>query len=124
VIHSLQLAIFSILFVGIAVIGFVASRWRRQDLRQIEEWGLAGRRLGTFLSWFLLGGDLYAACTFVAVPAVVFGLGAFGFFAVPYTILVFPLVFVVMPIVWQVARNKGLQLLAIQHAILWNGEPS
>jgi len=106
-IHAVQLTIFAILFVGITVLGFLASRWRRSNLQHIEEWGLAGRRLGTFLSWFLLGGDLYTAYTFVAVPAVVFGLGAFGFFAVPYTILVFPLVFVIMPIVWQVARNRG-----------------
>ena len=34
----------------------------------------------------LIGGDLYTAYTFIAVPALVFGKGAMGFFAVPYTI--------------------------------------
>jgi SSS family solute:Na+ symporter len=102
-----QLIIFAVMFVGITVLGFWAVRWRRADLAVLEEWGLAGRRLGTFLSWFLLGGDLYTAYTFVAVPGLVFGAGALGFFAVPYTIIVFPIVFVVMPILWQVARNRG-----------------
>jgi solute:Na+ symporter, SSS family len=33
--------------------------------------------------------------------------GAGGFFALPYTILVFPLVFLVMPRLWSVASNHG-----------------
>ena len=59
----------------------------------LNEWGLGGRSFGTLVTWFLLGGDLYTAYTFVAVPALIFGAGALGFFAVPYTIIVFPLVF-------------------------------
>ncbi|MGI8760044.1 MAG: sodium:solute symporter family protein, partial [Jatrophihabitantaceae bacterium] len=58
-------------------------------------------------TWFLLGGDLYTAYTFVAVPALVYGAGAIGFFAVPYTIIVYPLVFVVMPRLWSVAHRHG-----------------
>jgi len=56
------------------------------------------------VTWFLLGGDLYTAYTFIAVPAVVFGAGAAGFFAVPYTVIVFPIVFVFAPRLWSVAR--------------------
>jgi SSS family solute:Na+ symporter len=41
----------------------------------------------------------------VAVPAAIFGTGAIGFFAVPYTIIVYPFVFVVMPRLWSVARK-------------------
>lgn len=89
--------VFIALFAFVTVLGFVASHWRRGDLDLIDEWGLAGRRLGTFITWFLLGGDLYTAYTFVAVPALVFGAGAIGFFALPYTIIVYPFVFVVFP---------------------------
>jgi SSS family solute:Na+ symporter len=106
-IHWVQLIIFAVLVLSIFVVGFLAVRWRPAALSGLEEWGLAGRRLGTFLSWFLLGGDLYTAYTFVAVPGLVFGAGALGFFAVPYTILVFPIVFMVMPLFWQLARNRG-----------------
>ena len=56
-----------------------------------DEWGLAGRGFGMFITWFLLGGDLYTAYTFIAVPALVFGSGSIGFFAVSYTILVYPI---------------------------------
>jgi SSS family solute:Na+ symporter len=105
--HWDELAIVIALGVLVAVIGFLASRWRRADLNHLEEWGLAGRSFGTIVTWFLLGGDLYTAYTFVAVPGVVFALGAYGLFALPYTILIYPLVFLTMPRLWQVSRNKG-----------------
>jgi SSS family solute:Na+ symporter len=89
----------------VTVMGFVAVRWRRGDLSRLDEWGLAGRRFGTAVTWFLLGGDLYTAYTFIAVPALVYGVGALGFFAVPYTIIVYPLVFVLMPRLWAVCRR-------------------
>ena len=65
----------------------------KADLNLLHEWGLGGRRFGTIVTWFLLGGDLYTAYTFIAVPALVYGKGAIGFFAVPYTILIYPILF-------------------------------
>src|ERR1041385_8018086 len=101
---ALALAIFVALFAAVAVMGFVAARWRRGDLSLLNEWGLGGRRFGSVVTWFLLGGDLYTAYTFIAVPALVFGSGAVGFFAVPYTIIVFPIVFVFAPRLWSGSR--------------------
>ena len=69
--------------------------------------GLGGRKFGGWISWFLLGGDIYTAYTFVAVPALVFGLGAIGFFAVPYTIIVYPLVLLAAVRMWSVAHRHG-----------------
>ena len=90
-INWVALIVFIFFFLLVTVLGFVASRWRRGDLDLLHEWGLAGRRFGTVVTWFLLGGDLYTAYTFIAVPAAMYGLGALnGWFAVPYTILVYP----------------------------------
>ena len=78
--------------------GFVAARWRRPEtLAHLDEWGLGGRKFGTWITWFLVGGDFYTAYTVIAVPALVYAVGAYGFFALPYTIIVYPFVFVVMP---------------------------
>lgn len=99
--------VFAGLFVFVTIMGFAAARWRAGDLNHINEWGLGGQRFGTIVTWFLLGGDLYTAYTFIAVPAAVFTAGALGFFAVPYTILVYPLVFVIFPRMWAVARKHG-----------------
>lgn len=101
------LIVFVILFGFITVLGFVAAYWRRGDLNELHEWGLAGRRLGTVITWFLLGGDIYTAYTFIAVPALVFGQGAIGFFALPYTIIVYPLVFLILPRMWAVAHRHN-----------------
>src|SRR5580700_4189404 len=105
--NAVALAVFVVLFALVTVLGFVAARWRSGDLDQLDEWGLAGRRFGTVVTWFLLGGDLYTAYTFMAVPALVFGAGALGFFALPYTVIAYPLVFVAMPRMWSVAHRHG-----------------
>src|SRR3712207_4901509 len=73
----------------------------------LDEWGLGGRSFGSWITWFLLGGDLYTAYTFVAVPALMFGAGAAGFFAVPYTIVIYPLVFLVVIRLWSVSHVRG-----------------
>ncbi|KJK59892.1 sodium:solute symporter [Saccharothrix sp. ST-888] len=102
------LTIFLLFFALVTAMGFLASRWRRADNAQhLDEWGLGGRSFGTWVTWFLLGGDLYTAYTFVAVPALIYGVGAAGFFAVPYTIIAYPLVFLFLPRLWSVSRVHG-----------------
>lgn len=101
------LSVFILFFVLVTVMGFVAARWRRGDLNHLDEWGLGGRRFGTIITWFLLGGDLYTAYTFIAVPALMFGSGFMGFYAVPYTIVIYPFVFLVFPRLWSVAKKHG-----------------
>jgi SSS family solute:Na+ symporter len=105
--NTTALAVFIALFALVTALGFVAVRWRRAKLDDLDEWGLGGRRFGTAVTWFLLGGDLYTAYTFIAVPALVFGAGAVGFFALPYTIMVYPMIFVVVPRLWSVCRANG-----------------
>jgi SSS family solute:Na+ symporter len=99
------LAVFVVFFAIVTALGFYAARWRRGHLGSLEEWGLGGRRFGVLVTWFLLGGDLYTAYTFIAVPAALYGQGAMGFFAVPYTIFVYPIAFVLMPRLWNVCRR-------------------
>jgi SSS family solute:Na+ symporter len=95
-----------ILFLVVTLTGFAAARWRRAEtMMHLNEWGLGGRGFGTFVGWFLIGGDLYTAYTFIAVPAAVFGAGAVtGFFAVSYTIIVFPIALIFLPRLWSIAR--------------------
>lgn len=92
-------------FVLVTAIGFGAVRWRRaESLMNLNEWGLGGRGFGAFVTWFLLGGDLFTAYTFIAVPALVYVSGALGFFAVSYTAMVFPIAFAFAPRLWSVAK--------------------
>src|SRR5579863_9505064 len=105
---GLELGIFIALFLLVAGLGFAAVRWRRtESLASLDEWGLGGRAFGSFISWFLIGGDLYTAYTFIAVPALAFGAGAIAFFAVPYTIMIYPILFLVFPRLWQVCHKHN-----------------
>ncbi len=109
-IDGVALTILIILFLIVTVMGFWATRWRKSEagLNSLDEWGLGGRSFGTWITWFLLGGDLYTAYTFVAVPAAMFALGSVsGFFAVPYTIVLYPIVFVFMARLWSVSYRHG-----------------
>src|SRR4051794_11050646 len=107
-VNGVELTVFVILFIAVSALGFFAARWRRAaDLEHLDEWGLGGRSFGGWITWFLLGGDLYTAYTFVAVPALVFGAGAIGFFAVPYTIVVYPIVFLILIRLWSVSHVHG-----------------
>ncbi|CAL9664600.1 Monocarboxylate transport permease protein [Actinosynnema sp. ALI-1.44] len=103
-----ELVVFSALFLLVTVLGFVAARWKAGDtLDHLDEWGLGGRKFGSWITWFLVGGDLYTAYTFVAVPALVFGAGAMGFFALPYTVILYPIVFLPLVRMWSVSRVHG-----------------
>ncbi|MGH3684357.1 MAG: monocarboxylate uptake permease MctP [Pseudonocardiaceae bacterium] len=105
----IELGVFVGLFALVTGLGFYAARWKGGGggLDHLEEWGLGGRRFGSWVTWFLIGGDLYTAYTFVAVPALMFGAGAMGFFALPYTVLVYPLVFLPLVRLWSVSRVHG-----------------
>ncbi len=110
--HAVATAIFCACFLLVTIAGFWAARWRRADLHSLEEWGLAGRRFGTLITWFLVGGDFYTAYTVIAVPAALYGTGAPGFFAIPYCILLYPYMMLVLPRLWQVCHRRGYVTLA------------
>jgi SSS family solute:Na+ symporter len=88
--------------------GLIAAKWRPpKTLAHLDEWGLGGRQFGTWITWFLVGGDFYTAYTIIAVPVLVYAVGAYEFFALPYTIIVYPFVFAVMPVLWRAAVDRG-----------------
>ena len=107
-VSGVAFGIFIFFFLLVTVLGFAAARWRRaESLDHLDEWGLGGRSFGSFIAWFLIGGDLYTAYTFVAVPALLYAGSGIGFFAVPYTIVVYPLIFLFLPRLWSVSHRHG-----------------
>ena len=106
--NAVAFSIFIVLFLIVTVMGFAAARWRRvAALDNLDEWGLGGRGFGTFIAWFLIGGDIYTAYTFIAVPATLYAGSVVGFFAVPYTIVVYPIIFAFLPRLWSVSHRHG-----------------
>ena len=93
--------------VAVSLTVLLAGRGRFRDVPTLEMWALGGRSMSAVGSWFLLGGTVFTAYTFVAVPALVYGSGGLGFFAVPYTIVVLPLALLLLPRLWAVAARNG-----------------
>jgi SSS family solute:Na+ symporter len=107
-VNGVALTVFLLLILIVTVLGFVASRWRRAKTESLEEWGLGGRGFGSFITFFLLGGDCYSATTFIAVPGAMYATGAVnGYFVVLFTALAFVVVFAVYPRMWSVARTHN-----------------
>lgn len=109
------LATFTLVLLVVPMVGLLV---RRLDLRpgagdpqpggtELADWALAGRAVGGLRTWFLLGGTIFTAYTFVAVPALVYGVGGLGYFAVPYTIVVFQLGYLVLPWLRDLADRHG-----------------
>ncbi len=101
------LVIVVVFFTLVTLLGFIAARWKRGNLSLIHEWGLAGRRFGPIITWFLIGGDFYTAYVFIAVPGLMWGAGAIGLFTLPYSIFIYPFAFMAMPRLWAVCRRHG-----------------
>ena len=102
-----MLSVFIVVFLGVTVLAFGAARWRQGDLNRLQEWGLAGRRFGTLITWCLLGGDIYTAYTLIALPGFIFAVGAMGFYAIPYATVALLLMLLILPRFWKVARQSG-----------------
>lgn len=99
------LIVFIVLFVIFVALGFGASRWRRGDLSELSEWALAGRKLGAYLAWFLVGADLYTAYTFIAVPSAEMAKGGIYMFATPYVMATFAVALIAMTTLWKLAQK-------------------
>ena len=100
-------AFFAVLVVA-SLLAAAARRFATSgDLPSLDGWALADRRLSAGWTWLVLGGTIFTAYTFIAVPGLVYGVGAFGFFAVPYTVIVCPVLFLLLPRFWAVARRHS-----------------
>ncbi|MBV1855024.1 sodium:solute symporter family protein [Catellatospora tritici] len=106
--RQLEIGVFAALLALMLLLGFYAARWRRPHTPQsLEEWGVGGRAFGNWVTWFLLGGSMYTAYTYIAVPALVYGVGAVGFFAVPFAIVTAPMAYVISTRTWSVSHAHG-----------------
>jgi SSS family solute:Na+ symporter len=122
--REIEVGVFLALMTVVVLVGFGAARWRRPaDPYDIEEWSVGGRAFGNWTIWFLLGGSMYSAYTFIAVPALTYGVGAIGWFAVPFAIVTTPLTFYFTTRAWSVARRHGF-LTHSEFAAARFGSPS
>ena len=98
---------FVVVLSAASLLALLVRRVPQEPVPTLDSWALADRRYGAGMTWLLLGGSVFTAYTFVAVPGLVHGIGALGLFALPYTVMVCPLAFVVLPALHRVAAEHG-----------------
>ena len=103
-----QILVFVTVLGGTSLLAFSARLMRNRNVYpDLAGWALADRRFGPVITWFLLGGSIFTAYTFAAVPGLVYATGAFGFFPLAYTVLICPILYVLLPRLWSEARRTG-----------------
>src|SRR5437899_7360146 len=102
-----MLSVFIALFAVFVVLGFYGARFRRGNLDKLDDWSLAGRKLGSVLTFFLQGADWYTAYSILAIPSAVYLQGYFGFFGVAYQTMVFAFALIFVPVLWARAHEEG-----------------
>ncbi len=111
-IHWTALIVFFVFLIGVTGIGYVASYGKATKVKSLNDWGLGGRQFGILFTLVLVGGDFYTAYTVIAVPALVYSVGAYGFFALPFTVIVYPFFYAVMPRLWTVCKRQDYMTAA------------
>lgn len=105
---TVELAVFVVVFLAATGLGFFAARWRRPPtIASLEQWGLGGRAFGNWVTWFLMGGDVYTAYTLMAVPALTYAAGPAGFWVLPFAAMTFPMVYLPLTRLWSVSHANG-----------------
>lgn len=100
--------VFFVLIGLVVVVSFLGARWRKADLSKISEWSIGGRRFGTLIIWFLMGGDIYTAYSLVSVPGGAYGTQGLILYATVYGSISYPFLYYVAPRLYLIAKNRGL----------------
>ncbi len=104
----LDYAIFFSLLVIVIVVSFLGARWRGADFSKISEWSIGGRKFGTVIVWFLMGGDIYTAYSLISIPGGAYGQQGFILYATVYGAISYPFLYYVAPRLYLIAKRRGM----------------
>ncbi len=88
-----------------AIVGIAAGRRVKMDL---ENWTVAGRRLGVVLIWLLMAGEVYTTFTFLGASGWAYSRGAPVYYILIYGALAYTLSFFILPPLWRAGKAHGL----------------
>ena len=100
--------IFGIIFLG-AGIGFVAGARQKMDL---EQWTVGGRGFGSVLMYLLMAGEVYTTFSFLGASGWAYSRGGPTLYILAYLTLAYVLSFYILPQIWELGRQHGLQTQA------------
>ncbi|WP_174614585.1 sodium:solute symporter family protein [Virgibacillus ihumii] len=92
------------------VIGILSGRG--QDKSSLNEFAVAGGGLGLFVMWFLMGGAVFSAFSFLGAPGWAYSMGAPAFYIIIYTAFAILPWYIVGPKIRKIGVKLNLYTLA------------
>ncbi|QKT09671.1 sodium:solute symporter family protein [Rhodococcus sp. W8901] len=92
---------------GIVLIAAIGFWGRRQPVKDMGEWAVAGRRFGVMTTWILQAGETFTTFTFLGTVGLVVSLGASAFYCIPYIPLAYIVMYWIAPKLWRQAKASG-----------------
>lgn len=90
-------------------IGILAGRGRGKV--SLDEFTVAGRNLGLFVTWFLMGGAIFSAFSFLGAPGWAFSRGAPALYVIAYTAFAILPWYIIGPKIGRIGRKRNLYSL-------------
>ena len=103
---AIALSIVILLACAGTALGVLAGIRRKMDL---EEWTVGRRGFGSLLMFLLLAGEVYTTFSFLGVSGWAYSRGGPTLYVLAYLTLGYVVSFFVLPQVWEVGRQYGLQ---------------
>ncbi|MCP3028476.1 sodium:solute symporter [Halobacillus sp. A5] len=88
------------------LIGVMAGR--KQDKASLEEFTVAGGNLGLFVMWFLMGGAVFSAFSFLGAPGWAFSRGAPALYIITYTAFAILPWYIIGPKIGKIGRKHNI----------------
>lgn len=92
---------------GVVLVTWIGVRSGRGASRTLEGWMVNDRKMGPFLTWFLLGTEIYTAFTFLGLAGFAFASGGAAFYNVATNDVGYALGFMVLPAIGLIGRRFG-----------------
>ncbi|MCM3595731.1 sodium:solute symporter family protein [Metabacillus idriensis] len=92
------------------IIGVAAGKGR--DGGSLEEFAIAGGKLGLFVMWFLMGGAVFSAFSFLGAPGWAYSKGAPALYIITYTAFAILPWYIIGPKIGKIGRKYNLYTVA------------
>ncbi|WBO59283.1 hypothetical protein GT370_19960 [Acidocella sp. MX-AZ03] len=99
--------ILGIVGLGVLLVTWVGIRGGRQASTTMEGWLVNDRQMGPWLTWFLLGTEIYTAFTFLGLAGFAYSKGGGVFYNVATNDVGYALGFMLLPAIGLLGRKFG-----------------
>ncbi|HET9148824.1 MAG TPA: sodium:solute symporter family protein, partial [Acetobacteraceae bacterium] len=99
--------ILAFVLIGVIIVTWIGIASGRAASHSLEGWMVNDRSMGPFLTWFLLGTEIYTAFTFLGLAGFAYAKGGGAFYNVATNDVGYALGFFILPAIGLIGRRFG-----------------